>query len=273
SPAIGRGFSAEESVDPNVSVVILSDALWRRRFGADAAVIGRTIQLNGNPLTVIGVMPPDVRLQMRSNSLVGKPIDLWAPWVLPANARDARGRYMSVVARLKPTVSAERARVEMATIGASLVTELPEIDTGWSVRVLSLREELSGEIRPALLMLAGAVAFVLLIACANVANLLLARGAARQREIAIRVALGAKRSRLIRQLLTETLLLAVMGGAVGLLVAVWGLDAMLAVSPVDVTLLGPVHLNRTVLAFTASISFLTTVMCGFAPAFESARGD
>jgi putative ABC transport system permease protein len=273
TPILGRSFSDEESADRNAKVVILSHSLWRRRFGGDPGIVGQTIQLNGTPNTVIGIMPPDVRLLMKSNSLVGKPIDLWTPWVLPANARDARGRYMSVLARLKPGVSLDQAQTEMKAVAAALASELPEIDTGWSARLLSIRDELSGDIRPALLMLAGAVAFVLLIACANVANLLLARGAVRQRELAIREALGAARSRVVRQLLTETLLLCVLGGAAGILVASWSLAAMLAVSPVDLTLFGPVRLNYTVLAFTGAVSLITAVVCGFAPAFEGARTD
>jgi len=272
-PMIGRGFSDEESADPNSRVVVLSYALWQRRFGGDAAVVGRAIQLNGAPATVIGVMPPGVPLLMKSNSLVGKPIDLWTTWVLPPNARDFRGRYMSVLARLKPGVTLQQARAEMSALGAALATELPAFDTGWTVRVLSIRDELAGDLRPALLMLAGAVGFVLLIACANVANLLLARGAARQKEIAIRAALGAARSRVIRQLLTEALLLAIAGGAAGILIARWTLDGMVALSPVDLTALGPIQLNDTVLAFTGLVSLATAVICGFAPAFEGARAD
>jgi putative ABC transport system permease protein len=273
TPMIGRTFSEAEAADRNASAVVLSHDLWQRRFGADASLVGRTIQLNGRAVTVIGILPPDVRFLMKSNSLVGKPIDLWAPWVLPATARDAHGRYMSVAARLKPGVSLDAARAEMSAVAAALTAELPEIDTGWTARVVPIRDELSGDIRPALLMLAGAVAFVLLIACANVANLLLVRGAARRREIAIRAALGAARGRVMRQLLTEALLLGVLGGLVGLVVAQWSLDAMLALSPVDLGLFGPVRLDYTVLGFTALVSLLTAVICGFAPAFEGGRTE
>jgi putative ABC transport system permease protein len=273
SPLIGRTFSDQESADPDAAVVVLSYALWQRRFGGDPGIVGRTIQLNGAANTVVGVLPPAIPLQMKSNSLVGKPIDLWTPWVLPANARDARGRYMSVMARLKPGVTLQQAQTEMNAIAAAITAELPTIDTGWTIRVLSIRDELAGDLRPALLMLTGAVGFVLLIACANVANLLLARGAARQKEIAIRAALGAARGRMIRQLLTEALLLALAGGALGILVAQWTLAGMLALSPVDLTALGPIHLNYTVLAFTAGVSLATAVVSGFAPAFEGARAD
>jgi putative ABC transport system permease protein len=280
-PLLGRTFTEAELVDPSTSsigssgatVTVLSHAFWQRRFGRDPAVLGRTIQLNSAPATIIGVMPPDVRLLMKSNSLVGKPTDLWLPFALPETARTPRGRSISVIARLKPDVSLAQARSQMNTIAAGLAIEFPDFDTGWTVRVLSLREELAGDLRPALLMLAGAVAFVLLIACANVANLLLARGAARGREIAIRTALGAARARVVRQLLTESLVLGLLGGALGLLVAQWSLDALLAVSPIDFSQLGQVHLSYPVLAFTGIVSLFTAVVCGLAPALEGARVD
>src|SRR5262249_28133219 len=183
------------------------------------------------------------------------------------------GRFMSVIARLKPGVSLDQARTQMNTIAAGLTAEFPRFDTGWTVRVLSMREELSGDLRPALLVLSGAVAFVLLIACANVANLLLARGAVRQREIAVRTALGAPRARLIRQLFTESVVLGALGGLAGLLVAHWGLDFLLAISPIDVAAVAGVTLSYPVLAFTAIVSMVTAIICGFAPAFEGSRTD
>jgi putative ABC transport system permease protein len=273
SSQVGRVFSDGELNDPEAAVTVLSHAFWQRRFGGDPSVVGRTIQLNGRATTIVGVMPPDVQLLMKSNSLVGKSTDVWMPYVLPPSARTPRGRSLSSIARLKPDVTLAQARAQMATIAAGLTAEFPDFDTGWTVRLLPIREELVGELRPALLVLSGAVAFVLLIACANVANLLLARGAVRQREIAIRSALGAGRGRVIRQLLTESLVLGLSGGALGLLIAQWSLDALLALSPVDLTQLGHIRLSYPVLAFTAAVSILTAVICGFAPAFEGARAS
>jgi putative ABC transport system permease protein len=273
SPMLGRVFTPAESADPESSAVILSHALWQRRFGSDPSMVGRAIRLNGSPRTVVGVMPPGFRLFLRAGSLVGKPADLWVPYVLPANARVPRGRYLSTIARLKPGVSIDAARAQMNALAASLTEELPEFDTGWAIKVVPLHDELSGELRPALLVLSGAVAFVLLIACANVANLLLARGAVRQREMAIRAALGAARTRVMRQLLTESLVLGLVGGAAGLLVAQWCLAVLVAISPIDLTSLGHIELSYPVLAFTAAVAILTAVICGFAPAFEGSRTD
>ena len=269
---LGRTFTDAERADAASNVTVLSHRLWQRRFGGDPGLVGRTIQLNGATTTVVGVMPPDVQL-LTKNSLVGRVTDLWMPFPLPPSARNPRGRSISVVGRLEPGASIQQAQAEMNTIAAGLAAELPDFDTGWGARVVALRDELAGDIRPALLVLAGAVAFVLLIACANVANLLLARGAARHREMAIRSALGAAKFRVMRQLLTESLVLGLVGGIVGLLVAQWSLDLLLALSPVDLASLGHVRLSYPVLAFTAVVCLLTAVICGFAPAFEGARAD
>src|SRR5882672_7332953 len=198
SPMLGRTFSDAENADPQSSVVILEHDFWRRRFGGDPAVVGRTIQLNARPQTVVGVMPPGFRLFIKQGSLAGKPSDLWAPYVLPADARNFGGRYLEAIALLKPGASVAQAEAQLKTIAAALAIETPQRNTNWTAQVRTLHDELSGEYRRGLLILAGAVAFVLLIACANVANLLLARGAARQREIAIRSALGAPRGRVVR---------------------------------------------------------------------------
>jgi putative ABC transport system permease protein len=271
-PALaGRTFAAEEGPKGHDAVAVLGFNLWQRRFAGDPGVLGRPIQINGRAITVIGIMPADARLFLKRWSLTGKPADLWMPFAFTEEQRQPRGRYMSAIARLKAGVPLTEAQAQMDTIARGLTTEFPEFDTGWSTLLVPLHDELSGDLRPALLVLSGAVGFVLLIACANVANLLLARGAARQREMAIRTALGAARMRVMRQLLTESVVLCVLGGALGLLAARWSLDVLLALSPPDLVDLGRVHLSYPVLAFTALISLATAIVCGFAPAFEGSR--
>ena len=273
TPLLGRTFAPDEGPRGHDDFAVLSYQLWQRRFGGDPGIIGRSIQLNGAQTVVIGVMPPDARILLKSGSLVGKQTDLWQPFAFTEGQRQPSGRYMTAIARLKPGATMGEAQVQMNTIASTLTSEWPAFDTGWGVRLAPLRDELAGELRGALLVLTGAVAFVLLIACANVANLLLARGAIRSREIAIRTALGASRGRLIRQLLTESLILGAAGGAAGLLVAQWGVDFLRAISPVDLTTLGHVQISYPVLAFTATVSILTAAICGFAPAFETSRPD
>ena len=272
APLVGRVFADDEGPDGHDAVAVLGHGLWRRRFAGDPAIVGRTIQINSRSVTVIGVMPADMRLFLKHGSLAGKPADLWMPFAFTEAQRTPRGRYMSAIARLKPGVALGEAQAQLNTIAAGLTQEFPQFDTGWSTQVVPMHREISGDLRPALLVLTGAVGFVLLIACANVANLLLARGATRQREIAIRSALGAGRFRVARQLLTESLVLCVLGGGIGLLVAQWGLALLLAISPVDLADLGPVHLSYPVLGFTAVVSLATAIVCGFAPAFEGSRG-
>jgi putative ABC transport system permease protein len=273
SPLVGRAFADDEGAPGRDALVVLSHGLWQRRFAGDPDVVGRTLQINGRSVTVIGVMPPEMRLFLKRWSLTGKPAELWMPFAFSEASRQPRGRYMSAIARLKPDVGIAGAQAQLDTIAAGLAQEFPEFDTGWGALLVPMHRELSGDLRPALLVLTGAVGFVLLIACANVANLLLARGATRQREIAIRSALGAGRIRVIRQLLTESLVLCVLGGGLGLLVAQWGLALLLSISPVSLADLGPVQLSYPVLGFTAAVSLATAIVCGFAPAFEGSRGS
>ena len=273
APALGRAFSDDEGVPGRSNVAILSHALWQRRFAADPGIVGRAIQLNGEPVTVIGVMPEGVTLRLTAGPLVFGQPDVWRPLAFTAEQRQPQGRYMTAIGRLKADVPLSAAQAEMRGIAAGLANEFPAFDTGWTVQLQLIHDALSGTVRPALLFLTGAVVFVLLSASANVANLLLARGAARQREIAIRRALGASRGRIVWQLMSESLALGLIGGFAGLLVAVWGLDALLAISPVDIADMANIQINRSVLAFTAAVSILTAVGAGLVPAFEGSRAD
>jgi putative ABC transport system permease protein len=270
-PALGRTLLAGDEAEGRADVVVISHGLWQRRFGGAPDVVGRNVTLNGGAATVVGVMPPDFRWFVKENSLSGKPAELWVPLALTEQQRaERRGRFLSAVALLKPGVTVEQARSEMDTIAARLEAQYP-IDKGWGATVVPLREQLAGEIRPALLVLLGAVAFVLLIACVNVANLQMARAAGRRKEMALRAALGAGRLRLIRQLLTESLLLAVAGGALGLLLAHWCVEALVALGPQNLIGAGQAGVNATVLLFTLGASLLTGLAFGVMPAVEASR--
>jgi putative ABC transport system permease protein len=271
-PALGRTLVPGDEESGHDGVAVLSYGLWQRRFGGSPDVVGKPITLNGSGVTVVGVMPPDFKWFIKENSFSGKPAEVWIPMALPAQQGAARrGRYLSVAARLKPGVSAEQASSEMDTIASRLEAQYADFDKGWGVTVVPLREQLAGEIKPALLVLLGAVGFVLLIACVNVANLMLARSAVRRKEMAVRAALGAGRLRIARQLLAESLLLALSGGALGLLVSRWCVEGLVALSPPNLMAAGQVGVNLTVLAFTAGVSVLTGIVFGLAPAVETSR--
>ena len=268
--AAGRTFLPEEDRPGTNNVVILSYGLWERRFGSDNEVVGKTITLNGNPHTVVGVMPNDFRHPAPD---ARRPTELWTPLGMDAARMHRRLDILSVIARLKPGASMEQARAEMETISARLNQQYPETNAGWGVTIIPLHERFVGDVRLAMLVLLGAVTFLLLIACANVANLLLVRSTARQKEIAVRKALGATRGRLIRQFLTESLLLAVAGGIVGALLAVFGINILVALSPGNIPRIGEASLDVRVLGFTLGLSLLTGMIFGLAPALGASNPD
>jgi predicted permease len=269
--AVGRTFIPEEGEKGKDNVVILSDGLWKRHFGGDPGVVGKNLLLNGVSQTIVGVMPAGFQFFVQEGTLTGSHPQLWTPFAFTAANRTPRGRYLSVLARLKPGVSPAQAQSQMDSVTAQLEKQFPEFDKGWGVRVVPLHEQFVGGIRTALLVLLGAVAFVLLIACANVANLALSRATARKRELAIRTALGATRARTIRQMLTESILLSVVGGAAGLLLAAWGTDVLLALSPKSLLELKSLRLDAKVVIFTSGLTLLTGIVFGFFPAWEASR--
>ncbi|HEX8144189.1 MAG TPA: ABC transporter permease [Pyrinomonadaceae bacterium] len=266
---VGRTFTAEDGKPGRGDVIILSYGFWQRQFGGAQDVVGKTVALDGETVTIIGVMPADFKWFIKENSRSGHPAELW----VPTRLRPVRGRYLSAVGRLKPDVSVVEAQAEMNTIMSRLGQERPEYNANTGVTLVPVREQLAGEIKTPLLILLGAVAFVLLIACANVANLMLARAAARSKEIAIRAALGAGGGRIIRQLLTESLLLSLMGGVLGVGLAMWGVAALVALSPPNLIESAQVGVSLPVLAFTLGVSILTGIVFGLLPALEASRTD
>ncbi|MBA3259795.1 MAG: ABC transporter permease, partial [Gemmatimonadales bacterium] len=263
-PALGRDFLAEEDAPGRGNVVLLGDGLWRRRFGADSSVVGREIRLDGQPHTVIGVMPASLDYTLFDE-------ELWVPTAFtPVQLAEHDEHFLVVLARLAPAVSLARAEEEMRTLGRWLETTYPKDNQDRSIAMASLVEELVGDYRRRLYVLLGAVGFVLLIACANIANLLLARGAARSRETAIRAAIGAGRGHLLREALTESLVLAAVGGVLGLLVAYWGVVALAAFGPEDVPRLAQAKLDGPVLAFALGLTLLSGLVFGLAPALRTA---
>src|SRR5215213_4517152 len=273
-PMLGRTFLPDEDKPTETGrVVVLSHSLYQRRFGGDPSILNQPITLDGIRFTVVGVMPPSFEFPIQND-----PAELWTTIAGDASGKEPvtgqRGaHFLRVIARLKPGVSREQAQAEMETIGARLEQQYPDTNTNRSLRIEPALTALVGDIRPTLLILLGAVACVLLIACANVANLLLARATGRHKEMAIRSALGASRIRVIRQLLTESVLLSIVGGGAGLLLAVWWSDLLVALGKDDIPRAIHIGMDWRVLGFTLGVSLLTGLIFGLAPAFHSSKTE
>jgi putative ABC transport system permease protein len=280
-PVRGRVFAPEEMQAGRNDVVVISARLWQRRFNSEPATLGSKLSLNGRTYTVVGIMPATFEFPLPLFNVQGgtfaERADIWAPLAFTEQELKDRGsRSYGIIGRLREGVTRENAQAELSTITPNWITSYKEnypVDTGFGARVYSLTEQVVGGMRPALLMLMGAVAFVLLIACANLTTMLLARAGSREREMAIRVALGAGPYRVLRQMLTESVLLAVIGGLAGVVIAVWGLDLLTAIGSKTVPRLREVSLDATVLAVTVLVSMVTGVLFGLAPALASAKPE
>ena len=262
-PVLGRAFTPGEDRPGAEKVVILSNGLWKRRFNADRSIVGKPLQLNGEAYMVVGVAPESFRYPARA--------DLWTPFQMDRTSQE-KGHYFEVVGRLRPGVTLEKANAAAVLIGKNFFAGHPDFGTGdESLALRTLRDRLYGQLRPVLYILLGAVAFVLLIACVNLANLQLARASGRQREIALRVVLGARTSQVVKQLLTESLLLSMIGGLLGLGMGLLILKPLLALSPAEIEQVSPIGIDPTVVAFTFGLSLLAGLLFGLAPAFQAAR--
>jgi putative ABC transport system permease protein len=270
TPQLGRVFATEEAQDGRDDVVLISHDLWRRRFAADPSVVGQQVIVNGRNHTIIGIMPQGFAFPQRT--------EVWKPLWFPAEQLSGpwRGnRGLTVIGRLKPDVSVTAAQTEMDTLTVQLTQQYPRNyeSRGWKISIVPLLDDYVSDARKGLLILLGAVAFVMLIACANVANLSLTRATARRQEIAVRLALGASRRRVLRQLLTESVLLSIAGGAVGLLLAAWGGDLLLRFAPQDLPRIHETHMDGRVIVFTLAVSLVTGILFGLVPALAASNPD
>ncbi|HEX5706694.1 MAG TPA: ABC transporter permease [Pyrinomonadaceae bacterium] len=264
-PVHGRTFSADEDKPGAEPVAVLSHALWQRRFGGDPNIVGSKLSLNAKPVTVVGVIEPEFDYPRQAA--------LWVNLAVDAAAERRDNRHLQVIGRLREGATIEEAQAELDVVMRALAADNFETNAGWDVRLVGLQEQIVGGIRPALVLLLGAVGFVLLITCANVANLLLARAASRRREIAVRAALGASRSRITRQLLTESMLLSLIGGALGLLLSVWLTELLVALSPANAPRFDEIAIDPRVLLFTLGVTCAVGVAFGLAPAWQTSRVD
>jgi putative ABC transport system permease protein len=263
NPLAGRVLQADDIQENRVVAVVISYAVWQGRFGGAADVVNRTITLNGKPVTIAGIMPAGFNYP--------GDCEVWTPFRISAGEERRDNRYVNVVSRLKPGVPMLQAQTELDTINQRLAQNYVDTNTGWSVRLTELRESLVGEFRTSLLILLGAVAFVLLIACANVANLLLARAAYRQKEIALRTALGASRWRVVRQLLTESVLLSLVSGLLGLALSLWLIKLLVTINPPNTPRFNEIGIDWRVFVFTFGVTILSGILFGLFPALQTSQ--
>ena len=264
-PVLGRTFVREDDKGWPQTVAIISHGLWKRRFGSDPNIIGKQVQISGSSMTIVGVMPPGFEYPEQTQ--------VWVPSAVNLSDEPRDNRVWSAIARLNTGIDLKQAQTRLSAINAQLAKRFQETNKGWDVFLSTLHERLVREIKPSLLALLGAVGFVLLIACANVANLLLARSAAREKEIAIRAAMGASRTRVLRQMLTESILLSAIGGIAGLVLSVWLTDVLMSMLPEGAPRLEQIGIDYRVLTFALGVSALTGILFGIAPALQASKLD